>query len=243
MPEMTNEKAANAARMELQRAQLVMHRRPEDAIAHLSEAKRLDPLNEEIIISLARVEIGLERYSDALANLQRVIEMKEDNDEAQALAGLCHCRNGNWDEASDRAKKALGWNSFNPLAREVLADCLRAGGEWQGALKELNALAGIPGLPDKALARIDLKRAHCFLGMGECQQAWEVTGRLLNMGFGGRPLMELHKKSGAMHKAEIAAEFGEQGLGHRILMWLAPSQVLRAVSLGKKRSHGKGIKQ
>jgi len=234
----TDEKARETARVELQRAQVVMEKAPGEALEHLAEGRRLDPRNLEIAASLARIEVRLARYSDAIDSLQRVLVLDEANNEALGLQALCHYRLRHFEQAELRARAAIALDAGNRVAREVLADCLGTRGAWQAAGDELKGLLAEPGLSDGAKARLNLKLAQCLLRVGAHPQAWEITHSLLLNGYADDQVKAVHRESEALNKAEIRAAFGQPGFFQRLVLWVADRHILRAVSLGRRRGSG-----
>jgi tetratricopeptide (TPR) repeat protein len=228
-----------AARMELQRAQVVIKKRPEDALRHLSEGRRLDPENLEIALELARTEVLLARYSEAIDSLQRLLVLDSSCSEALGLSSLCHFKMRRFDVAEDMARGALASNGCDRLANEVLADCLRARGEWNLAINEINGLleTGVD-LDEGQKARLNLKLAHCLLRIGSHSQAWDITRILLRNGYSGRQVQSIHHESEILNKAEISEAFGGEGLIQRVFLWIAGRHILRAFAIGKKRGQG-----
>jgi tetratricopeptide (TPR) repeat protein len=231
----TDEKAREAARVELQRAQVVMDKAPGEALEHLAEGRRLDPKNLEIAASLARIEVRLARYSDAIDSLQRVLVLDEASNEALGLQALCHFRLRHLEQAEVRARAALALNAANRIAREVLADCLGMRGAWQPAVDEFKGLLADAGLSDGAKARLNLKLAQCLLRVGAHPQAWEITHSLLRNGYADEQVKAVHRESEALNKAEIRAAFGKTSFLQRFVLWVADRHILRAVSLGRRR--------
>lgn len=232
----TDKKASEAARVELQRAQLVTEKAPGEALEHLAEARRLDPRNLEIAASLARIEVRLARYSDAIDSLQRVLALDEASDEALGLQALCHFRLRHFEQAESRSRASLALNAGNRIAREVLADCLGIRGAWQAAVEELKGLLAVAeDLSEGANARLNLKLAQCLLRLGAHPQAWEITHGLLRRGYADEQVKAVHRESEAQNKAEIRAAFGKTGFFQRLVLWVADRHILRAVSLGRRR--------
>lgn len=236
---LSKEKAAEAARIELQRAQVVMEKRPEEALGHLSEGRRLDPGNLEIALDLARVEARLARYSDAIDSLQRVLALDGSCEEALSLSCLCHLKMRRFDKAEEQANATLAVCGHNRLAGEILADCLRSRGEWHRAMDEIRRLlADCAGLDERPKARLNLKLAHCLLKIGSHAQAWEITRVLMQNGYTGAQVRIIHRESEAMNKAEISTAFGKAGVIQRLFLWMAGRHILRAFAIGQKRSLG-----
>lgn len=230
------DKAMEAARAELQRAQLVMETRPVEALGHLAEGRRLDPGSMDIAVNLARVEVRLARYSDALDSLQRVLALEETCGEALALSALCQLRMGRLEQADEGSRAALALDAGNRTAREVLADSLRARARWHEAADEIGVLIGEGvRLPDSAKARLNLKLAQCLLRAGAHPQSWEITHQMLKAGYRGEQVKAVHRESEALNKAEIRAAFGKPGVLQRVLLWLADKHILSAVSWGRRR--------
>jgi tetratricopeptide (TPR) repeat protein len=220
----------------MQRAQVVMDKAPGEALEHLLEGRRLDPRNLEIAASLARIEVRLARYSDAIESLQRVLALDEASNEALGLQALCHFRLRHFEQAEARSRAALALNAANRIAREVLADCLGHRGAWQAAVEEIGGLlADAEALSDGAKARLNLKLAQCLLRLGAHPQAWEITQGLLRCGYADEQVKAVHRESEALNKAEIRAAFGKTGFFQRLVLWMADRQILRAVSLGRRR--------
>jgi tetratricopeptide (TPR) repeat protein len=213
-----------------------METRPDEALGHLTEGRRLDPGSLDIAMSLARVEVRLARYSDALDSLLRVLALDGSSGEALALSALCHLRMGRLGQAGERAGTALAVDAGNRMAREVLADSLRAEGRWRDACGEIRTLldAGA-NLPESSKARLNLKLAQCLLKAGAHTQSWEITHRLIKAGYRGEQVKAVHRESEALNKAEIRAAFGKPGLAQRLLLWLADQHILSAVSFGRSR--------
>jgi len=229
------EQALSAARIELQKAQVVLDQRPQEALEHLLAACRLDPESSEIALNLGRLELRLGKYSDALESLNRVLALDETSDEALGLSALCHSKLRNFDKALARARAALELAPRNPTAGEVLSDCLRAQGAWADAIKEIQDLVLLEGLSERAKARLSLKLAQCYLELGAHSQAWEITQNLLRQGYAGRQIKAIHRACETLNKAEMRAAFGKPGLVQRVLLWAANRHILRAVSLGRRR--------
>lgn len=233
---LTEEKAAEAARTELQRAQVVMEKAPVDALEHLAEGRRLDPRNLEIAASLARIEVRLARYSDAIDSLQRVLALNDASNEALGLQALCYFRLRHFEQAEVQSRAALALNADNRVAREVLADCLAIRGAWREAAQEIRGLlADAEGLSNGSKARLNLKLAQCLLRLGAHPQAWEITHSLLRSGYGDEQVKAVHRESEALNKAEIRAAFGKPDFFQRLVLWMADRHILRAVSLGRRR--------
>jgi len=232
-------KAEEAARIELQRAQVVMEKKPDEALGHLVEGRRLDPTNLEIALDLARVEVRLARYSDAIDSLQRVLALDGSSGEALGLLSLSHFRMKRFDKSEEHARHALAMNEGNRLAVEVLADCLRARGEWSLAINEIRGLL-MDGadLDEGQKARLHLKLAHCLLRSGSHSQAWEITRTLLRNGYSGNQVHDIHRESEALNRAEISEAFGGEGPIQRLFLWIAGRHILHAFAFGRKRGQG-----
>lgn len=232
-------KAEEAARIELQRAQVVMEKRPVEALGHLSEGRRLDPGNLEIALELARTEVRLARYSDAIDSLQRVLALDKSCGLAHGLSSLCHFKLKRFDKSEEQARGALSANGVDHLAREVLADCLRARGEWGLAIGEIRGLlADGADFGEAANARLNLKLAHCLLRIGSHSQAWEITRTLLRKGYSGSQVRSIHRESEFLNKAEISEAFGKEGIFQRLFLWFAGRHILSAFAVGRKRGQG-----
>jgi len=224
-----------AARVELQRAQLVLQKRPADALASLLEAKRLDPRSVEILLELARVQLRLGRFADALECFSRVLALDGACPEALALAALCHLRLENHEAGLADASRALDIEPGDLVAAEVLADCHRALGRWHEAAAACRAvLARLPGLPDPRCARVSLKLAQCLLRLGMHQEAWERTGELVESGYADSKVRALRREALALSKGALMGALGKTSLVDRMVLFLADKHLLRAQAAGRR---------
>ena len=228
--------AQDAARQELRRAQLVIDAHPEEALGHLVEAKRLDPKNPDIVLSLAKTEVRLQMYPDAIITLQRLSELGATTDHSLALLSMAHRQLGHYEEAQKRATQSLEINQDNRLAREILADCLRAAKEWRKAFDQLNILAADSSvLPDQIVARLNVKIATCLYNLKQYHEVWEITTTLKENGYSNATVEKLYALAEAAAKREIESDMGKPNIGQRLFLRMVDKFVLRAALFGRRR--------
>ncbi|MGH7442694.1 MAG: tetratricopeptide repeat protein [bacterium] len=231
-----DEKASQAARAELQKAQAVLELDPRGARRHLAEARHLDPRDPDIALELARLELRLSRYRDALENLDRVLRLDENRTEALALSCLCQWKLGRSEQAEAMAEMALGLDPNNRVALEVRADCHRISKLWQEAARGYQNVLAITGVfGTQARARLELKLARCLLEQGAHVAAWELAEGLRGRGHGGAAVRALRRDCERRNRRDVSQSDGKVGLWERLQWRLAQRQISRALFLGQRR--------
>lgn len=240
MSDSTSERDAAMARAELQKAQTVMEQSPQDALGHLVEARRLDPRNTVIAGGLARLEVRLGRFADALESLQRVLNLDESDGEALGLSALCEFRLLHFEQAQVHARATLALDHKNAFAREILADCHRVEGNWRGAAEEFRCILESATLNKGPRARVRLKLAQCLLNGGEHAGAWEITHSLIAEGYSGEQVAAIHHACDRLNRQEMGTAFGKRSFFEKLILWAAKKQVSQALFFGR-RSAGTAV--
>jgi tetratricopeptide (TPR) repeat protein len=155
-------------------------KRPGDALAEISAARKLGPDDARLAELAARAEIELGRLPDAEADARRSIELRPERQSAWAMLALAITRA----EASPpwfaRARAALPGSEARAHAlagviADQKADAATAQTEYEAAL------AGEPGLAVAEvglafrLARIDPPRALALAESARAKMGWTVT--------------------------------------------------------------------
>jgi tetratricopeptide (TPR) repeat protein len=210
-------------------------------LARLEEAKRLDPANLDVLLSLSRLQVRFARYGEALVNLEKLSSAPGARGETWALLALCHLRLGHVAEAQASAGEALNQAPGDALALEALADCLRLKGQWREALIRFETLENSGVLGADGRARIRMKRAHCHLNLAEPERAWELSQELSAAGYRGAALTELIRQSRKATKQRLRNRLGKPKLLHSLLLFFADKQFVAAAARGSlKRDASEG---
>ncbi len=152
---------------------LSMRRRADEALAQLSEVRRLDPLRASAGNDLATTLFYARRYNDAIAEARRTLREHETLTVAHVLVGECLVEQGRPDRAIEEFRKAI-----DPSARVSLVI---------GRLGRALALAGRRDEARALLAQLDsspvpsgtphTERAFIHAGLGERDQAFVCLER------------------------------------------------------------------
>lgn len=95
---------------DLIRLQTEFYRRAGDlekALASCNEYIRIDPDNNDAAVLRARFLLGMDKAADALKDLHRVLTQAPNHTEALSLAGQCHMKLGQWEQAKSAFNKVL----------------------------------------------------------------------------------------------------------------------------------------
>eukprot|EP01036_Dinobryon_divergens_P038562 gene38562-50643_t len=174
----------------------------EQAIKLWNQVVDLEPTNEQNFYKRFRVYLRLQKYKEALADLNAALLLKPDFDNALAQRGRLQLRMGRCVEAE---KDLLELQRKNPTGKDV--ELLKDATICVGALKEgenafnrrdwnrarehySNAIRYAETAP-----QIMLQRAWCSYRMGDLYEAISDTGKVLRLEADNLPALELRGSS------------------------------------------------
>jgi eukaryotic-like serine/threonine-protein kinase len=119
------------------------------ALAEFRQAEKGLPNSADVIEAIARRQRALGHWDEAVANLQRAIELDPRNISASNNLALTYCATRRFPEALATLDRVLAWDPTNARALLTKSDALLAIGDLQAA----EPLLANPGLPAGRRAR------------------------------------------------------------------------------------------
>ncbi|PYV75682.1 MAG: hypothetical protein DMG96_16415, partial [Acidobacteria bacterium] len=136
------------------------------ALAEFRQAEKGLPNSADVIEAIARVQRALGHWDEAVADLQRAIELDPRNVRASNNLALTYCAMRRFPEALATLERVLAWDPTNARALLTKTDALLAIGDLQAA----EPLLANPELPAN-------RRATCALFQRNYAAAVEILSR------------------------------------------------------------------
>jgi tetratricopeptide (TPR) repeat protein len=142
---------------------------------NLRRALELNPLHSEALLKRGEMAIGAEKFMEAEAAIQKVLDVRENCPEAWALrAAVAHLSAADEAKAADARGKGLARWAQNPVVDHIIGRVLsRAYRFGDGAPHQRKALELDPNyLPAK------VQLCHDLLRLGEEEEAWKLAAAI-----------------------------------------------------------------
>ncbi|EKQ83028.1 tetratricopeptide repeat protein [Leptospira kirschneri] len=149
-----------------------------------------DSFTETALINLGVVLDQMERYGEAVATLNRVIELNPKNAKAYHTLGIVYKHSGNGTLAIENWRKSTAIEPENIQSREALGDYLLENKFFREAIEEYT---GLVKHKDDAY-KVYLKMAEAYMGMQDDSNAEKILLKVLNSSRDGADLKNAHKK-------------------------------------------------
>jgi arylsulfatase A-like enzyme len=139
--------------------------RPAEAVGLLEEARDRYPDSPIVLSRLLTFYLRVERWDDAIATGQRLLDVQPRDFEAHFLSGSAYGKVGKWSEALDQYRQALEIEPENPTLRQRYAYALAAVGRPDEALESYGRLK--QEFPEDISLDLEIGRIHESMGQME----------------------------------------------------------------------------
>ncbi len=147
--------------------------RAQESLAHLRRAAELDPLSLRIRLNLAiSLLLGLRDEQGALSELQTILELEPDNENALYWAGIAYVLKGEIDEGINLLRTTTELDPADPYNKSALAWAYARGGQREAALALVKEVPERGGDLLKEIALV-------YGELGERDTAFEYLDRAL----------------------------------------------------------------
>ncbi|HEY2775256.1 MAG TPA: tetratricopeptide repeat protein [Candidatus Binatia bacterium] len=136
----------------------------------------LQPGEIEPRLFAGRVDIALQEYQRAIGELQEVLVIKPDNEEALVLLGALYSRVGDHAHAVEVLRRATAISPESFIANFGLGKSLAATGQYEDALRSLKHAARL----NASIAELHLHTAFVYVRLGMRKKAIDSFNRAID---------------------------------------------------------------
>lgn len=196
-----------------------------------------EPHNLEILYQRSHVYLEMQRYKEALADLNNILSKRENHEDAYVNRGLCYYQLGERHKALADFSKAIALNTARPEAYYLRGNLLEQSGEWKQAGQDFTQFLLLRPNETNAL----LARARCHMKLNAYETALGDLDKIVLLEprnvklleLRGESYMNLQKYKEAIMNFETASQYGDlsaQGFNYRGYCYSCLNEPDKAIS-------------